>query len=179
MNRRRTIEIAIITTMCVVLIALCVLLVIPANAEETPYSREDAMALAQMAWGEYRPTETPEDKQQCAAAMWCVCWRQMAGSKAGFRDTIKGVCAQKWQFLGYSATNPVTEEHLALAEDVLSRYHRYLAGETLEEVGAAIPPDYLWFVGNGKVNTFRNAYRGGNTWTWTLGNPYQEGDGDV
>ena len=170
--KHKNIEAFIITIVCIIFIVLCILMVIPADAAEMTYSREDAMALAQMAWGEYRPTETAEDKQQCAAAMWCVCWRQMAGSKAGFQDTIRGVCAQKWQFLGYSAKNPVTDEHLALAEDVLSRYHRYLSGETLEEVGAVIPPSFLWFVGDGRVNEFRDAYRGGIVWDWSLGNPY-------
>lgn len=137
------------------------------------YSREDVIALVQTAAGEYNRTETPEEKQQCAAVMWCVCWRQMAGSKAGFRDTIPEVCTQPWQFQGYSAQHTVTPELEAMAEDVLGRYHRYLAGETLEEVGAVIPPGYLWFLGNGRTNTFRNAYQGGATWTWTLPNPYE------
>lgn len=36
-----------------------------------------------------------------------------------------------------------------------------------------VPSDYLWFSGDGKHNYFRNAYKGGETWDWSLPSPYE------
>lgn len=134
---------------------------------EPAYSEEDVTALAQMAWGEYRLAETPGQKQQCAAAMWVVCWRSAKGG------TILETVSAPYQFQGYSPYNPVDPALKAMAEDVLTRYHRCLAGEDPKAVGAVIPPDYLWFVGNGTINIFRNSYAGGTVWAWEWGNPYE------
>ena len=44
-------------------------------------------------------------------------------------------------------------------------------GET--NTGRVLPSDYLWFSGDGKHNYFRNAYKGGETWDWSLPSPYE------
>lgn len=44
-------------------------------------------------------------------------------------------------------------------------------GET--DTGRVLPSDYLWFSGDGKHNYFRNAYKGGETWDWSLPSPYE------
>ncbi len=41
------------------------------------------------------------------------------------------------------------------------------------DVGRVLPSDYLWFTGDGKRNHFRNAYRGGQIWDWSLPTPYE------
>ena len=67
--------------------------------------------------------------------------------------------------------NPIDETLWLLSEDVLTRWQREKDGET--EVGRVLPPDYLWFSGDGYHNYFRNAYRGGNTWDWEYESPYE------
>jgi len=138
------------------------------QTEEAPYSEADVEALAKMAAGEYFLCSTPGQKQQCAAVMWVACWRSMKGG------TIPEAVSAPYQFHGYSPYNTVTPELRAMAEDVLTRYHRCLAGEDPQAVGAVLPPDYLWFFGNGTINIFRNSYIGGAVWGWEWGNPYDD-----
>ena len=38
--------------------------------------------------------------------------------------------------------------------------------------GRILPNNYLWFGGDGKHNNFRDAYSGGNRWTWEWVSPY-------
>ena len=42
------------------------------------------------------------------------------------------------------------------------------------EVGRVLPADYLWFSGDSKRNHFRNAYKGGTVWDWSLPSPYED-----
>ena len=66
--------------------------------EFTEQDKRDIKALAQMANGEYFLIDTPEHKVQCAAVMWCACWRSMYGASKGFNSTIESVCSQPYQF---------------------------------------------------------------------------------
>lgn len=44
-------------------------------------------------------------------------------------------------------------------------------------MGRVLPQEYLYFVGDGTVNTFRTAYySGGEVWTWECNNPYGEAE---
>lgn len=67
--------------------------------------------------------------------------------------------------------NPIDDEIKALCEDVLTRWYAEKDGET--DTGRVLPSDYLWFSGDGKHNYFRNAYKGGETWDWSLPSPYE------
>ena len=55
---------------------------------------------------------------------------------------------------------------------MLSRREREKAGE--KNVGRILPPEYMWFYGDGWHNHFRDSYRGGNRWDWSLDNPYED-----
>ena len=66
---------------------------------------------------------------------------------------------------------PVDDEIKALCEDVLTRWYAEKDGEA--DTGRVLPSDYLWFSGDGKHNYFRNAYKGGETWGWSLPSPYE------
>lgn len=130
------------------------------------YSDEDAIALAKLAWGEARGVpilkingRCVSTKAQQAAVMWTVLNR----FDAGYKDSIMGVITAKGQFHGYSASYPVEEELLGLAYDVLNRWNAEKHGET---VIRELPAGYLWFGGDGTYNWFRDAYKGGNRWTW-------------
>lgn len=125
----------------------------------------DAEIIAQALYGEYRGP----DKMQQAAVVWCIVSRV---GVPGFADTIEGVVRQPSQFMGYSPENPVLPELYDMAVDVMTRWHLEQLGQ--EDVGRVLPKEYMWFSGNGTVNTYRNSFTGGDVWDWSLPNPYEE-----
>lgn len=127
------------------------------------WSEEEAVALAQMLWGEARGVPSDAEK---AACVWCVLNRCDAYGKG-----ILEVVSAPYQFAGYSPDNPVDETLKSLCEDVLTRYFDEKAGES--DVGRVLPSDYLFFSGDGERNYFRNEYEGGQTWDWSLPSPYE------
>ena len=79
------------------------------------------------------------------AVAWCILNRV---DSDGFPDTIEKVVTAPYQFHGYSPDNP--DIFGELVEDVLIRHH---FGER------GIDESLCWFSGNGRYNTFRNAWR--------------------
>ena len=120
--------------------------------------------LARVIWGEARGI--PSDMEK-AAVVWCVLNRVDADA---WPDTVAEVVTQPHQFAGYSSSYPATDEHKAIAADVLTRWER----ERREggDVGRVLPAEYVFFNGDGQHNHFRTEYRGGTFWDWTLDNPY-------
>lgn len=143
------------------------------EAPEWPklYTDEDAIALAKTLWGEARGVKdngiVSGDCQRAAVA-WCILNRY----DAGYEDSIYKVITAKKQFHGYSADYPVEDDLLELAYDVLDRWNAEQHGET--DVGRVLPAEYLWFGGDGNENRFRDAWKGGNKWDWSLEDPYAE-----
>lgn len=132
----------------------------PETEQET---EEEIVLLAKMLWGEARGCSTTEQ----AACVWVALNRV---SDPRWPDTLREVLLQPEQFRGLREDNPATEELMALAEDVLSRRARELAGETA--VGRVIPEDYFFWAGDGKRNHFRKEYRDTATWSWEMEDPY-------
>lgn len=100
-----------------------------------------------------------------AAVIWCILNRV----DAGYGDFEKVATAPN-QFAYYQNTR-IVKEFYELAEDVLDRWSQEKAG--IKDVGRVLPQDYLWFRGNGKVNIFRNKYKGDyKIWDWSLPDPY-------
>lgn len=137
------------------------------------YTDDDAIALAKMLYGEARGVGKLETaagvvsgKCQQAAVIWTVLNRY----DAGFADSIKSVVVAPHQYYGYLESNPIDDELLDLAYDVLDRWNNERNGET--NVGRVLPSDYMWFHGDGQHNHFRNKYRGGSRWDWTLEDVY-------
>lgn len=128
-----------------------------------PWTDEEAVLLAKMLWGEARGVKSDTEK---AACVWCVLNRV----DQGYGD-ITIVVTAPHQFVGYTESNPVDDNLKALCEDVLSRWYAEREGQV--EVGRVLPADYLWFSGDGERNHFRNAYRGGDRWDWSLPSPYE------
>lgn len=132
------------------------------------YTDEDAIALAKLTWGEARGVpdlkidgQVISTRTQQAAVMWTVLNR----FDEGYADSIIGVITAKGQFHGYSGEYPVEEELLELAYDVLDRWNAERHGET---VARELPSGYLWFHGDGTRNHFRDAYKNGNKWDWSV-----------
>lgn len=146
----------------------------PERVKEKPlYTKADAIALARMAWGECRGVgsltvngKTVSGTCQKAAAMWCALNRY----DAGFEDSIVEVVAAPLQFVGYAASNPVDEELLELAYDVLERWAAERKGCT--DVGRVLPSDHMWFTGDGRHNWFVNKWRSKDYYTWELPDVY-------
>lgn len=126
---------------------------------------EEIIYLSKTVWGEARGCSKTEQ----AAVVWCILNR-VDRTLRDTPDTIIDVITQKNQFVGYHENSPVTDDIRTLVIDVLTRWEREKAGET--SVGRVLPPDYLYFVGDGTKNIFRNEYRGGEIWDWTLESPY-------
>ena len=128
--------------------------------DEIPY-------IARTVWGEARGCSKTEQ----AAVIWCILNR-VDSSIRYMPDNIIDVVTQKYQFLGYIKTFPVTEKIRELVIDVLTRWEMEKAG--VENVGRVLPPEYMWFHGDGRHNHFRESYRGGNRWDWSLDSPYED-----
>ena len=135
------------------------------------YTDKDAVALAKTLWGEARGVKNNgvvSGDCQRAAVVWCVLNR----FDAGYEDSIYEVITAKDQFHGYSASYPVEDDLLELAYDVLDRWNAEKHGEV--EVGRVLPAEYLWFGGDGSENRFRDAWKGGNRWDWSMPDPYSD-----
>ena len=132
------------------------------------YSDEDAIALAKLTYGEARGVpdlkvngRVISTRTQQAAVMWTVLNR----FDAGYEESILEVITAKGQFHGYSEEHPVDEELLELAYDVLDRWNAERHGDV---VMRELPSGYLWFHGDGIWNHFRDAYKNGNEWDWSV-----------
>ena len=135
------------------------------------YTESDVIAMAKTMYNEARGIQS---KTEIACIGWTILNRVDAGSAAGYRDSIYGVITQPQQF-AYSAGAPTVSDYgydlVALARDVLDRWSREKAGQT--DVGRVLPKDYQWYAGDGKHNYFRDEYRGGSRWDYSLPSPYQ------
>ena len=87
-----------------------------------------------------------------------------------YTQAIIDTITAKNQFTGWHKWNPVWKNLEEVAIDVLGRWELEKLGET--NVGRVLPKGYCWFLGYGGVNHFRNAYRNGKEWDWSLPNPY-------
>ena len=115
---------------------------------ELYFTEDDVIAVAKMLWGEARGCTL--DNQQ--KAVWCVLNRV---DDPRFPDTILGVLSQPSQFHGYSPNFPVTDELYAVALDVLTRWSMEKQSVTVER---ELPPEYVFFTGDGIQNNFRAVY---------------------
>ena len=130
---------------------------------EPLYGETEITALAKLMWGEAQGIERDTEK---AAIAWTVLNRY----DAGMGKSIMDVLTAPNQFY-YRASFPATDELKALAADVLSRWERERKGET--DVGRVLPKGFCWYRGDGRRNHFRDAYKGGNVWEWSLESPYE------
>jgi hypothetical protein len=118
-------------------------------AAEPDYSLE-AEYIAKTVWGEARGCTVAEQEQ----VIWCILNRVDSDIQY-FPDDIISVVTQPNQFHGYSPDYPVTEEHYALALDVLERWEAEKRGEAIQR---NLGKEYLYFHGDGKHNYFRENF---------------------
>lgn len=138
--------------------------------EPVSLSCEDERAaeyIAKTLYGECRAC-SPTEK---SAVVWCILNR-VDSEERYFPDDIISVVTQPYQFLGYGAENPVTDELLAMATDVMLRWRAEKAGE--KDVGRTLPREYCFFWGDMKHNHFTAEWKGTETWDWSLPSPYAD-----
>lgn len=133
---------------------------------EKPWTEEDAVLLAKMCYGESRGVPMYRSKYgdrsnsyQNACCMWTVLNRVDAGW-----GTIEEVVTADQQFIGYKASNPVDDELLNLAYEVLGDW------SSGAEQWRTLPSDYLYFRGDGTYNYFRK--QDGTKYDWSLPDPF-------
>lgn len=127
------------------------------------YTEEDVQALAKTMYGEARGVSS---LARIAAVSWCILNRV----DAGYAATPYDVATADGAFQGYDADNPCDGIFEWLARDVLDRWAKEKNGET--EVGRTLPKEYLYFLGDGQENHYTTEFLGGNTWDWSLPDPY-------
>lgn len=132
----------------IVMIAMLAFLVAPPDEWEPDPA--EVTALAQTLYGECRGCSELQQRAVC----WCVFNRVEDGR---FPDTVIGVLSAPLQFHGYSQGNPVWDSLYDVAYSCLVDWHN---GEN-----RVLPPEYLYFHGNGRINVFDTAYNGGERWT--------------
>lgn len=119
--------------------------------------------IARTIWGEAGGIPDPAER---AAVAWCILNRVDA-----WGESIEAVVTAPEQFHGYIDWGVCPDEHIELAEDVVSRWEREKAGQ--EDVGRVLAADCLWFYGDGQHNYFRNSFRGGSRWDFSsVESPY-------
>lgn len=142
----------------------------PIDITENELLESDINYLARTLWGEARGIESTMEK---AAVCWCVLNR-VDSEEWDFRNmnTIESVVTAPNQFMGYDKRNPLDDELVDIATDVLTRW--YMEKDGIENVGRVLPKEYTHFYGDGESNYFRTDWRGKEFWDWSLEDPYKE-----
>lgn len=135
----------------------------PYEAEQETYvDYVAAEYLANVTWGEARGCSVTEQ----AAVMWCVLNRV---DSPLYPDSVGEVVTQRAQFNGYSESNPITQEMLQLANNVLTYWSEGA------DYGRVLPKEYLYFTGDGEHNYFYTTWASNAVaWDWSLPSPYEE-----
>lgn len=127
------------------------------------YDESDIVMLAKLMYQECGGV--PSDTEKA-----CVVWTVL-NRVDEYGGTIYEVVTAKNQFAYYN-DRPVDDALYQFAKDVLTRWNNEKNGEV--NVGRVLPPDYLWFSGDGEHNHFRNAYKGQfSIWDYSLETPYE------
>lgn len=124
----------------------------------------DAEMLAKVIYTEARGVKSVTEQ---AAVAWCVLNR-VDDDRWG--DSVAEVVTERHQF-AWDSDAPVTDEFLAMAQDVLLRWE--LERLNVGDVGRVLPAEYVYFAARRGRNRFRTAYRGGEYWDWAADSPYE------
>lgn len=132
------------------------------------YSEEDVINMAKMCYGEsmnlpvlYTAFGDRSATYQSAEAMWTVLNRV----DAGYGDISTCIKARR-QFVGYKASNPVTDEMYDLAKLIIEDW------STGEEKYRVLPSIYLYFHGDGRHNHFTTKSGGGQEYDHAIDDPF-------
>lgn len=128
------------------------------------FTEQEVVMLAKTMWGEAGGIKS---LTEIACIGWTACNRV---DDPAFPNTVAKVLTQPNQFY-YRAGFPVKEQLIWLAHDVLERWNMERLGYW--NAGRVLPHDYFWYAGDGSHNYFRNVFRGGKSWGYSLPTPYE------
>ena len=106
----------------------------PIELPQYNFTEEEVTALAKLLWGEARVLNRVDSEY------------------AYYPTDIVSVITQANQFTGYRASNPVEEEFVEMAKEVL--YEWYLEKDGYENIDRNLYADIYHFYGNGSENIF-------------------------
>ena len=135
-------------------------------------SVSDVELIARTMWGEAVGVKNADGKAaiaEQAAVGWCILNRV---DRRG--QSIEEVILQPNQFWCITWDDDIPKNMYWLALDVVSRWEREHAG--YKDVGRTLPPEYEYFIGDGKRNYFTIEWQGTDYWDWSFPDPYTEGD---
>lgn len=133
------------------------------NQPDVYYTEQDAIDIAKVL---YRECGGVPSKTEQACVAWTI-----LNSVDHNNSTIYSDIRVPNRYV-FVENTPVRPDLLELSYDVLERWSREKRGET--DVGRVLPKDYLYFVGDGKHNYFRNKFRGDyQVWDYSLESPYE------
>lgn len=119
---------------------------------DKPYTEDDVIALAKMAYGEALITRSDTEMSAC---MWCALNRLDSGYQ--FYDgceSVYDIVTQRNQFYGYDEGNPVDDHLVWLAQDVLTRWVDEHNGAA--DVGRTLPK-MAWISVHERINAVRKS----------------------
>lgn len=136
----------------------------PINIPDEPIITPDVIAelpdferccaiMAQMLWGEIGAGSD----DAVAAVAWCVCNR--AADDERTPEAVIEQIVKKGQFYGYDENHPIDARLYKIGESVLIQW--MMEPYTTVGINRILPEDYKWFGGDGRYNTFRNSFVGG------------------
>jgi hypothetical protein len=105
---------------------------------------EAAIYIAKTVWGEARGINAEGQKK----VVWCILNRV---DDERFPNDIIQVITQQNQFHGYSPNFPCTDELYQLSLEVIAQWQLEKIGGESERL---LPPEYVFFYGNGTENIF-------------------------
>lgn len=131
-----------------------------------PYSYDDAVMLAKMAYGEacgIPDLNTSNGFKSHDYHVACTMWTVLNRVDAGW-GSIQNVITAKNQFVGYRESNKVDPDILNLAFEILGDW------STGNDSLRTLPEEYLYFRGDGTYNHFRT--QDGTKYDWSLPDPF-------
>lgn len=137
-----------------------------------PWTAQEEIMLARLIYEEARGVTGEKWGVSGEARQAAVIWTVLNRVDDGYwGDSIEEVVTYPAQFAYYPDT-PVEVQLMNLVYDVLCRWEDEKAGG--ENVGRTLPPEYLYFGGEGGENYFRTDYDAlGDNWDWSLPDPYK------
>lgn len=131
------------------------------------YSEEDIVNMAKMCYGESMGVpslDTVYGERSNAYQNACAMYTVLNRVDAGYGD-ISTCIKAKNQFIGYKSSNPVDDRLYRLAVEVIDDW------ATGEEILRVLPPEYLYFRGDGRHNYFRT--QDGTKYDWSIPDPFE------
>lgn len=125
------------------------------------YTDAEVIQVAKFLWQEARGIASDTE-------VACVAWVPCNRVDGEYGDTISSIWGPH---IYYDENAPIDGRMVYIASDVLERWNTEKDFGHCE--GRVLPPDYYWYLGDGRRNNFRNVFNDyENVWDYSLPLPY-------